>query len=244
MEILECKRVNLTQYKALFLVVTAVLSLLIASPALQRVLVYPRAEFFTELSLIGPGHLAQDYPYNITKNSNYAVFLDVSNQLGSCTYYQVEIKFRNETQSAPDNLNFTASSLPSLYNLTAFVADRESLEIPMSFAFNYSFQNVTRTFYTNVTVPGGPGQNSTFEQKAENITLLQTNFDNLKLNGATLNLQGYSSDLDPQKNVFFGNLIFELWIYNSTFGSFQYHERFVDLKFNMTATGAGDVFVG
>ena len=202
---------NLTQYKALFIVVTAILALLVASPALQRVLVYPRTDFFTELSLLGPGHLAQDYPYNITKNGNYAVFLDVSNQLGSCAYYQVEVKFRNETQSAPDGFNFTASSLPSLYNLTAFVADKESLDIPVNFAFNYSFQT-----------------------SVDNINLLQANFASLTLNGETLNLQGSTSDWNPQKNVFYGNLVFELWIYSSTISSFQYHERFVDLKFNMT----------
>jgi hypothetical protein len=228
-----CK-MNLTQYKALFILVTAVLALLVASPALQRVLVYPRTEFFTELSLLGPGHMAEDYPYNITPNGNYTVYLELGNQLGSCAYYQVEVKFRNETQSAPDSLNRTASSLPSLYNLTAFVADQELLEIPLNFAFNYSFQNVVRTVYTNVTVLGGLGKNGTVEQRADNITLLQAKFDSLKFNGATLDLQGYSSDWNAQTNKFFGNLVFELWIYNSTAGSFQYHERFVDLKFDMT----------
>ena len=228
---------NLTQYKALFIVVTAILALLVASPALQRVLVYPRTEFFTEFSLLGPGHSAENYPYNLTNGKNYSVFLGVANQLGSVAYYQVEVKFRNETQSAPNSLNNTASDLPSLYNLSAFIADKESYELIVNFAFIYSFQNVTRTIYTNVTVPGGLGQNATVEQRAENITIMQANFNNLKLNGATLNLHGYSSDWDFQKNEFFGNLIFELWIYNSTIGGFQYNQRFVDLKLNMTSAG-------
>ena len=84
-------------------------------------------------------------------------------------------------------------------------------------------------------LPGGPGQNATIEQRADNVTLLQANFDSLKFNGENLNLQGYSSDWNPQTNVFYGNLVFELWIYNSTIGSFQYNERFVDLKLNMTS---------
>jgi uncharacterized membrane protein len=201
---------NLTQYKALFILFTAVLALLVASPALQRVLVYPRTEFFTELSLLGPGHMAEDYPYSINQNGNYTVYLELGNQLGSCVYYQVEVKFRNETQSAPDSLNRTASSLPSLYNLTAFVADQDSLEIPVTFSFDYVLQ-----------------------RRADNAILFQINFDSLKFNGEILNLQGYSSDWNPQENKFFGNLVFELWIYNSTAGSFQYHERFVDLKFSM-----------
>jgi hypothetical protein len=235
METMECKIVNLTQYKALFIVVTAVLALLVASPALQRALVYPRTEFFTELSLLGPGHTAENYPYNITDGKNYSVFLDIANQVGSCAYYQVEVKFRNETQSAPNSFNRTPSSLPSLYNFNLFVADKESLDIPLNFSFNYTFQSVARTIYTNVTVPGGPGQNATVSQRADNITLLQANFDSLKLGGSVLNLQGYSSDWNPQTNKFYGNLVIELWIYNNTLGSFQYNQRFVDLKFNMTS---------
>ena len=202
---------NLTKYKALFILVTAVLALLVASPALQRVLVYPQTQFFTELSLLSSEHTAENYPYNITTGENYTVFLQIANQLGACAYYQVEIKFRNETQSAPDSFNQTSSSLPSLYNLTAFVANKESLEISVNFAFDF------------------------------NINVLQANFNYLQLNGETLNLQGQSSSWDPQTNQFYGNLIFELWIYNSTINGFQYNDRFVDLKFNMTSTNTSFV---
>ena len=114
----------------------------------------------------------------------------------------------------------------------------------MNFAFNYSFQNVTQIVYTNVTVSQGLGQNDTVEQRADNVTLLQANFDSLEFNGEALNLHGYSSDWNPQTNEFFGNLIFELWIYNGAIGGFQYNERFVDLTFNMTSTGMGPVVVG
>jgi hypothetical protein len=243
MERKECKNLDLTQYKVLFVVVTAVLALLVASPALQAVLIYPRTEFFSELSLLGPGHMAENYPYNITRTGNYTIFLGVANQLGSCAYYQVEVKFRNETQSAPDDFNRTSSSLSSLYNVTAFVADKESLEIPLNFSFDYSFQNVTRQVITNITI-SQPGKNDTFEQRADNITLLQVNFGSLKLNDVYLNLQGYSSDWNAQKNEFYGNLVFELWMYNGTSDSFQYHERYVELKFNMTSNGMDNILFG
>jgi uncharacterized membrane protein len=197
--------VNLTQYKALFILVTAVLALLVASPALQRVLVYPRSEYFTEVSLLGPGHRAENYPFNITNGETYHVFLGVSNLLGSCAYYQIQVKFGNETQSASDSFNRTASSLPSLYNLNGFVADWESLEIPVNFAFNYSLQDGVKV-----------------------------NFDSLNFNGESLNLQGVSSVWNPKTKVFYGNLVFELWIYNSATNNFQYHERYVDLKLGMT----------
>jgi hypothetical protein len=225
---------NLHEFKVVFLVVTAVSALLVASPALQRVLVYPQTEFFTELSLLGPSHAAGDYPYNIARNGNYTVFLGVANHLGSCAWYIIEVKFRNQTQSAPDSFAGTPSSLQSLYNITAFIADKESLEVPVSFVFNYSFQNVTRIVYTNVTVSQGPGKNDTIKQRADNIALLQVNFKSLMLNGVTLNLQSCSSDWNPHTSEFFGNLVFELWIYDGSAGGFQYHERSVDLKFNVT----------
>jgi len=206
------QKVNLTQYKVLFIVVTAVVSLLVASPALQRVSVYPQTQFFTELSLLGSGHMADNYPFDITLNANYTAFIGLTNQLGSAAYYQIEVKFANETQSAPSNVNSTTSGQPSLYNLAAFVANKESLEIPVNFGFDYSFQNDAQT----------------------------VNFDSLMLNGQTLNLQGYSSNLNSQTNVFYGNLIFELWIYNSTIGGFQYNNRFVNLELNMTSIGMGN----
>ena len=199
---------NLTQYKALFILVIAILALLVASPALQRVLVYPQTEFFTELSLLGPAHTAENYPYNITQTGNYSVFLGITNQLGSAAYYQVEVKFRNETQSAPDTFNRTASSLPSLYNLNVVDANKESLEIPVTFAIDYTV----------------------------NSNIMQVNYDSLIFNGLTLNLAGTTSVWNSQTNQFYGNLIFELWIYNSTTSNFQYNERFVDLKLNMTST--------
>ncbi len=232
-----CESLNLQKYTVLFVVVTAVLALLVASPALQRVLVYPQTEFFTELGLLGPGHMAENYPYNITRNQNYNLFLGVANHLGSVAYYVVEVKFRNETQSAPDSFNHTSGSVPALYSIPVFVADKESHELPISFAFDYSFQNVTRVVYSNVTVPSGPGENATIQQVAENVTVLQANFNSLKFNDATLSLQGYSSDWNSTTSEFYGNLIFELWIYNSTTSGFQYHDRFVDLKFDMTSTG-------
>jgi hypothetical protein len=221
----------------LFIVATAVLALFVASPALQRLLVYPQADSFTELSLLGPGHTAENYPYDISRNENYTVFLGVANHLGSCAYYQVEVKFRNETQSAPNSFNRTPGNLISLYNIGEFVADKERLETSLNFAFDYTLQSVTRIVYTNVTISNGPGKNDTVEQRPINTTLLQMKFNNLRLNNNILNLQGYSSDWNPLTNEFYGNLIFELWIFNSTIGGFQYNERFVDLKLNITSTG-------
>jgi uncharacterized membrane protein len=199
-------QMNLQEYKVLFMVIISVSALLVASPALQRLLTLPQTEFFTELWLLGPEHKGENYPFNITRNENYNVFLGVGNHLGHCAYYVVQVKFRNQTQSAADSFNRTSSSLSSLYNIAVFVADKETMEIPIVFSFDY----------------------------ANNETLSQVTFNRLMFNNVDLNLNGYSTAWDPQTNRFFGNLFFELWIYNDTNGIFQYHERYTDLKLNMT----------
>ena len=197
---------NLLEAKVLILIVTAVVALFVASPALQRVLVYPRTEFFSEFWLLGPGHMAEDIPYNLTRGQSYNMYLGIGNQLGSLAYYEVQVKFRNSSQSAPDSFNRTMSSLPPLYNVYFFVADQETREMPFTFGFDY--------FYDS------------------NSSLVR--FDSLTFNGVRLSLSGLSTMWDSNRTAYYGNLVFELWIYNETIGGFQYHERYVDLKFNMT----------
>jgi hypothetical protein len=223
------------QHKALFLMVASLLALLVASPLLQKVLVYPQTEFFTELWLLGPQHTAENYPHNITSGKTYSVFLGVTNQLGSCAYYIIDVKFRNLTQSGPDSFNHTCSSLEPLYRRHFFVPNKETWELPLTFSLAYSFDQVIRTFYRNVSSVDSNG-NLTYQLVPYNATVDRANFNYLRLNDATLNLQGLSSDYNPQTSEFFGNLIFELWIYDAKTNNHVYHERYVDLKLNMNKT--------
>jgi len=196
-------RLDIQKYKAIFLIVTGVLALLVASPALQRVLVYPQSESFTELWLLGPEHLAENYPYNITRGETYSLFLGLANHLGEAAYYSVQVKFRNQSQPAPDSFNRTPSSIAPLYSVNAFLADKASWELPFTFSFDYSYDAAAS----------------------------KVDFGSLQFNDAALDLDGYSASWDSERSVFFGDLTFEVWLYNSTIGDFQYHERYVDLKF-------------
>jgi hypothetical protein len=200
---------NLNEYKVYFIVVTAVVALFVASPMLSRVLVFPRTEFFSEMWLLGPNHNAEDYPYNISRGQNYTIFLGIGNQLGYCAYYVVEVKFRNETQSVPTSLgpieNRTPSNMTPLFSINAFVADQQNWELPINFSLDYA-----------------------------NETSSQIAFHSMTLNDEVLNLEGHVSAWNATRKVFFGNLIFELWIYDKQATSLGYHGRFVDLKFNMT----------
>jgi hypothetical protein len=186
--------------------------LLVASPAMSRLLVYPQTEFFTEMWLLGPNQMAENYPYNLTSGQNYTVYLGLGNHLGYCAYYLVEVKLRNDTQSAPSSFrpleNATPSGLPSLTNITAVVADGSVWQVPLTFSFSYGF-DTTRN---------------------------QVEFNSMTLNGAVLNLAGYTTAWNSTRGVFPMNLFFEAWIYNASTSSFQYHARWVGLQFNMTLT--------
>lgn len=201
---------NIREYSVLFWTVVGVLALLVASPVLSRILVYPRTEFFTELWILDANHSAEGYPFNISRNQNYSVFLGIGNRLGYCAYYVVQVKFRNQTQPAPTSFgpieDRVPSSLPSLFNITAFVADEEVWETPLAFSFDYGY----------------------------NETLSQVEFYGLTLNDVVLDMKGYTINWDSEKGEFLGNLFFELWIYNRDFSEFQYHGRFVSLRLNMT----------
>src|SRR3990170_8975668 len=155
---------NPQDYKVLILVGTGILALLVASPALQRLLILPQTEFFTEFWILGPEHKAEGYPFNVTSGSSYNVFFGVANHLGHEAYYSVQVKFRNQNQSAPDSFNRTSSNLPALYSFNTFVADKETWEVPLTFSFDYAYD--------------------------QNLSVV--NFNNLALDDNTLNLQGYS----------------------------------------------------
>jgi hypothetical protein len=194
------------EYRVFFLIATGILALLAASPALSRLLVLPRTEFFTELWILGSNHKAEDYPFNITRNRSYSVFLGIGDHLGYSAYYVVEVKFRNQTQPAPNSFNRTSSGLPSLFSIRAFVADERTWELPLTFSFDYRY----------------------------NETLAQLGFYSMTLNGADLDMRDYTIAWDSRNSGFLGNLFFELWIYDAATSGFRYHERSVGLWFNMT----------
>jgi len=195
-------------YGVLFVATVGILALLIASPGLSRLLVLPRTEFFTEFWILDSNHRAEDYPFNVTRTAYYSVFLGIGNRLGHTAYYLVEVKLRNQTHSAPNSFNRTWSSLPSLFNVTAFVADEKTWEYPLTFSFDYRL----------------------------NEELSRVEFSSLKLNDVGFDVTHVRTGWDSENNGFLCNLFFELWIYDAATSGFRYHERSVGLWFNMTTS--------
>ncbi len=203
---------NIKEFGLFYWVVVGVLALLVASPFLSRVLVYPRTEFFTELWILDENHRAENYPFNITGNNNYVIYLGIGNRLGYCAYYMVQVKFRNQTQPAPTSFgpieNRAPSNLTSLFNITVFVADEQVWELPITFSFDYNY----------------------------NMSLSRIEFYGLRLNDVWLNMSDYTILWDSEEGEFRGFLFFELWLYNASVSGFQYHGRFVSLRLNMTVS--------
>lgn len=54
---------DVSKHTVPYFVVVAFVALLVASPVLSRVAIWPRTEFFTELWVLGPNHMAEDYPF-------------------------------------------------------------------------------------------------------------------------------------------------------------------------------------
>jgi uncharacterized membrane protein len=192
-------------YRTLFQVGSLTFVLLAASPALSLVVSFPRSsERFSELWLLGPNHMAEDYPFNVQAGEEYSLFLGVGNHLGYSAYYLVYVKFRNQTQPLPNASISEPSSLSSVYEFQFLVADGDVWETPITFKIlNASVQGNTMIV-----------ESISVNDKASQV--------------------GCSSVWDSENNGFYFQLFFELWLYGSTGSSFQFHGRFVGIWLNMT----------
>ncbi len=89
-------------------------------------------EPYSELGMLGPNKTAEDYPSNIQSGVNYSVFLYIGNRLGQAAYYMVQVKLVNETQFV------AGTDVASVFNITEFVADKQTWEVPIVFSLNYT----------------------------------------------------------------------------------------------------------
>jgi hypothetical protein len=195
---------GLQKYRGVFLIITTVAALFIASPLLQKFVYFPQTDFFTEFSLFGSYNNAT-YPTNVTSGGTFRLYLSVDNHLGSLAYYVVKAKFGNQTKFTPNTFNHTSSVLPSFGSISFFVADNESLQMPIDISLQYNVD---------------PNDSRLIDMQS------------ITLNGATISdttTIAWNSD----KNGFYSNLFFELWLNNDTTNALVYHERYVSLWLKM-----------
>ena len=198
---------DLEDYRTLFAVTSLALILVAAFPALSLVVPFPGGgERFSELWVLGPNRMAEDYPFDVGVNEAYRVFVGVGNHMGCSSYYVVYVKFRNRAQPLPDAGNSTPSPLPPLYEFRAFVADGATWEAPLTF----SFLEVSRL------------EGSCFVGR-------------MSINDVILSVD-CPSRWDSENSGFYYELFFELWLYDVTSRGFRFHDRFVGIWLNVTVS--------
>jgi hypothetical protein len=176
-----------------------------ASPTLSFVLHLPGGEKFSELWVLGPGHMAEDYPFNVTAGVNYLVYVGVGCHVGSSAYYVVYVKFRNESEPLPNSTAGTPSALAPLYEYRVFLEDGESSEFPLTFSFS------------SVSFSGN-----------------QSTVGSVMINGVQPTVEK-SASWDTVNSGYYYELFMELWIYDPALNLPSFNNRFVSLWLNMTA---------
>ena len=194
----------LQNYKILFIIVGLIGTLLFAIPSLALTVQLPGGERFSELYVLGPTRMAEGYPFSVSAGGSYLVFLGVGNHMGEAEYYRAVVKFRNVSEPLPNATEGVASSLPVLYAYEVFLSDGQVWEG----ALNFSFSDVV--FGQNVSSVG-----------------------RMRVNDVWVNVDKMAV-WDETKNGFYYQLFFELWIYNATVSGFQFHNRWVGLRLNMS----------
>jgi hypothetical protein len=195
---------KLSDYKLIFAAVCLIGVLLIASPALGTAFRFPEGEQFSELYLLGPGHMAENYPHNIVVGVDYSIFVGVGNHLGSSAYYEVQVKLLSMADSLPNSTAGIPSPVQPLYQYRLLLGDNGTWESPLTF----SVANAS-------------------------VNRVQATINKLSINGVNFNVNK-SVSWDTNSTSFPFVLLCELWLCNGSANSMRFHERYVDLKLNIT----------
>jgi hypothetical protein len=195
---------NLGDYKLIFVAIGLIGVLLIASPAIASVFPPLGSERFSELYLLGPNQMAENYPYNIAVDKDYSVYVNVGNHLGSTAYYAIYVKLGNQTDQFPNATRGTPSPLQPLYEYRFSIPDSKNWTSLLTF----SVPNAT-------------------------IQATNSQINTLRINDVPFNVEK-SAIWNSNSTTFAYRLFFELWLYNGERGSVEFNNRFVSLQLNLT----------
>jgi hypothetical protein len=196
---------SLQDYRNLLIAACLIALLLAALPAASVLVAFRTTrERFSELWLLGPDHMAENYAFNVAVGESGTMYLGIGNHMGSSTYYAVYVKFRNQTQPLPDETTSTPSSRPSLYEIRTFIQDGKTWEKLMTFSILEASQSGNTSFVNRLAIDNR-----------------STSTDS-------------STSWDPERAGFYYQLFFELWIYDTATKNLTFHNRFVTMWLNMT----------
>jgi hypothetical protein len=124
--------------------------------------------------------------------------------MGASSYYTSLVKITDQTESLPNSTLEAPSQLPTLYEFKSFISDGGIWEVPLTFRVN------------ELAFIDGTSRISSITINGVELSVNQTSAWNVGNEG------------------FYYYLVVELWIYNSSLGISQFHNRFISLLLNMT----------
>ena len=199
--------VKLEEYKLVLAVVGLIGVLLLASPVIAAVVRFPGGEQFSELYVLGPGHMAENYPYSVVPGRTYSVYVGVGNHLGSSAFYVLYVMFQNRSDTLPNATTGAPSPSQPLYEYRFAVTDGNVWENFLSFSVS------------NTSI-------SANQSMIRQLTVNDVGFDVDK-----------PSVWDSNSTSYYYRLVLELWLYDSASNSVQFNSRFVYLQLNLTQSG-------
>lgn len=179
------------------------LGLLILLPTFFAVFPFPEGEGFSELWLLGSNHMIESGRLDVLLNTRYSVYLGVHNQMPGLEYYRIYVKLLSKSEAFQETGTGIPISLEPIFEYRFVLSSNETWEENFAFIF----------------------KDVTFEENLSRIS-------NLSINGNDINVDKILIQ-DNNSNEFYCQMVFELWIYNSTTSVFQFHNHFVEFWMNM-----------
>jgi hypothetical protein len=195
---------KLNDYKLIIITIGIIGILLIASPTIAGLIQLPQEEQFSEIYLLGPEQMAQNYPSNIAVNQNYSVYVNVGNHLGSSAYYILYVKLANASDQLPNAILGISSPIQPLCEYRFSIKDSDVWQGLLSF-------KVTDASISSTT----------------------SQINTMQINDATLNVNK-PAVWNSNRTTYTYQLFFELWLYNSQTGQVEFNNRYVGLQLNLT----------
>lgn len=197
---------NFENAKLLYVLSVVLLGFIILLPSIFAVIPFPEGERFSELWLLGPNRLIESSTFNVSIKQPHTFYLGVGNKLGDLEYYQVYVKLRNQFEALSDTIVGLPSPLEPVFEYNLFMRNNDTWEQAFEFSFEEGY----------------------FEENIWHISKLSIDDYDLMVDKIIA--------WDEENNGFYCQLLFELWIYNTTTSDFQYHNRYVSVWLNMTQT--------
>lgn len=197
---------KLADYKLFFIAIGLIGLLLIASPLIAKIISSPVGERFSELYLLGPECMAENYPSNIAIRKDYLVYVGVGNHQGASSYYSLKVKLLNATDALPNRTSQNPSPSIPICEYRFSIPEGKNWESPLTFSVKDASINNNQSIIRKFTI-----------------------------NGVSLDVHKPGL-WDTNSSIYRYMLLCELWLYDAPTNSVQFDNRFVTLQLNLATT--------